>query len=161
MTHIIKFLFILILCCSATAADYSKRLGVGLSDHLVTEVPLISVKYHQDTKNAYSAVLGVDSTQEQSSYALGFKYYRNIFKEENINFYNSIGLSLLSYDNLSQEKETGYQLDWTFGAEFNFSALKSLGFSFEFGLSAVDYLDKTSIRTNANNILKSAIHFYL
>lgn len=161
MIQMIKFITLFSLCAAAYGVDYSKRLGVGLSHHLVNDLPLISVKYHQDQENAYAGAIGVDSTEDNSSYALSFKYFRNIFKEENINFYNSIGLALLSYDNNDLETETGYQLDWTFGTEFNFNGLRSLGFSFEFGISAIDYQSKTSIRTNANSLIKSAVHFYL
>jgi hypothetical protein len=135
-------------------------MGIGMSNHLVLDLPLISVKYHQDSKNSYSGLFGVNSTEDEASYAVGFRYFRNIFKEKNINFYNSIGLSLFSYT-MNTEDKSGYQLDWSFGSEFAFEKLESLGLSFEFGLSAVDYLGKKSIRTNANNFIKSAIHFYL
>lgn len=131
-----------------------------MSNQLVLDLPLVSVKYHQDEKNAYSGLFGVDSSDSQSSYAMGFRYFRNIFKEKNINFYNSLGLSLFSYTQNDKDK-SGYQLDWCFGSEFAFEGLSSLGLSFEFGLSALDYLGEKSIRTNANNFIKSAIHFYL
>ncbi len=150
----------MLLSNTSFALDYSKKMGIGMSNHLIMDIPLISIKYHTSLSTSYSGYFGLDSTQGESQYAIGFKYFRNIFKEENINFYNSIALSLMSYEFLGKD-EIGYQLDWSFGAEFAFEKLNSLGLSFEFGLSALEFQGKQSIKTNTNNFIKSAIHFYL
>ena len=56
--------------------------------------------------------------------------------------------------------ESGFQFDLTFGSEFHFTGLNSLGFSFEFGIS-MNKMDTFIVETVGHHFITAGIHFYL
>lgn len=138
------------------------RLGVGMSDHLATNMKTLSLKLQNSRVSALGGSFGIDTSEDGSFYALGLKYYQLIYEEPQLNFYSAAGVNIFTYKNTSKDStESGYQLDGLFGSEFSFQGLESIGFSFEFGVSVFNIQEETHIATTGSNFLKSAIHFYL
>ena len=156
---ILAFLFASHVC----AADLRGRMGIGASNQLANNVPALSLKIQQSKTFALGGILGFKSDQDNTLYGAGVKFYRIIFDEPQLNFYMA-GLFATEND-LDTEKDkvkSGYQIDGTLGTEFHLSGLESIGFSFEFGLSARN-ADKggTTLQTLGDQFVKAAVHFYL
>ena len=137
------------------------RLGVGMSDHLSTNMKTLSLKLQNSRVSALGGSFGVDTSEDGSFYALGLKYYQLIYEEPQLNFYSAAGANIFTYKDEDEDTASGYQLDGLFGSEFSFQGLESIGFSFEFGISVYNIDEETHIATAGHNFLKSAIHFYL
>jgi hypothetical protein len=162
MRKIFISLFLLVSVSDSYAASLVGRLGVGMSDQLVTGMKTISLKLQQNRSTAIGGIFGIDNSEDGSFYAVGLRYYRFIYEEPQLNFYSAFSGSMFTYNNTTDDKtESGYQVDGLFGSEFNFQGLESVGFSFEFGGSLYNYDSKTHIATAGYNFIKSAIHFYL
>lgn len=148
---------------SSYALSLMGRLGVGMSDHLVTNMKTLSLKLQNSRVSAIGGSFGIDTSEAGSFYALGLKYYQLIYEEPQLNFYSAAGANIFTFQDETDEgsTESGYQLDGLFGTEFSFQGLESIGFSFEFGISLYNIYDDTHIATTGHNFLKSAIHFYL
>ena len=160
----IKFLSValfLLFSLSSYAMPLAGRLGIGMTNQVVTGIDALSVKLQRNRSIAVSGIFGLDSSNESSNYALGFKVFKLIYDEPQLNFFSSLGVIGFTYLDDQEETETGYQVDATFGAEFSFQGLESIGFSFEFGMSMNRYLNKTTVKTVGNNMFMSAVHFYL
>lgn len=133
-----------------------------MSDHLITDMKTLSLKLQNSRVSGIGGSFGIDTSEDGSFYALGLKYYQLIYEEPQLNFYSAAGINVFTYQNQqSDDTESGYQLDGVFGSEFSFQGLESIGFSFEFGMTVYNYNEDTHIATTGQNILKSAIHFYL
>ncbi|MFL5783296.1 MAG: hypothetical protein ACJ76H_01720 [Bacteriovoracaceae bacterium] len=161
-----KTIFILLLAFSPTllmAADLRGRLGLGFSNQLANDVPAISLKIQQSKTFAMGGVVGFKSNQDNTLYGAGLKFYRIIFDEPQLNFYLAGLLATENYSDPKTDKtKSGYQVDGTLGTEFHFSGLESIGFSFEFGVSARNTAQGGSgFQTLGDNFLKAAVHFYL
>jgi hypothetical protein len=145
------------------SADLRGRMGIGATNQLANEIPAISLKIQQSKTFALGALLGFKSDQNNSLYGAGVKFYRIIFDEPQLNFYMAGLLATQTYlDGEVDKVKSGYQVDGTLGTEFHFQGLESLGFSFEFGLSArnADSAGST-FQTLGDQFLKAAVHFYL
>jgi len=136
------------------------RMGVGLTNQLVNEMPALSLKIQQNRYFALGGLLGFRSNEDATTYGAGLKVYRVIFEEELLNFYMSGTAASLSYEE-DEKAKSGYQFDGTFGTEFHFERIESIGFSFEFGVSYNKGPNGRSFETLGNNFLKAAVHFYL
>lgn len=162
-----KRIFILIIAVFPTlvmAADLRGRMGVGFTNQLANGLPAISLKVQQTKTFAIGGVLGFKSDEDNTLYGAGVKFYRIIFDEPQLNFYLAGLLATQNYvDPVRDKTKTGYQVDGTLGSEFHFQGLESIGFSFEFGLSArnTDPKGGSSFQTLGDQFLKAAVHFYL
>lgn len=162
MKKFILICLILLNSASLLAASQMGRLGVGMSNHLVNEMKVISLKLQRNRSTALGGLFGLDSSPDGSFYALGLKYYRLIYEEPQLNFYSAFGAAMFTYNNTeSDATESGYQVDGLFGTEFSFQGMESVGFSFEFGLGMYKYQGDTHISTMGYNVVSSAVHFYL
>jgi hypothetical protein len=154
-------LCLLILTLSpAFALNKVGRMGVGMSNQLINEIPALSVKIQQNRQYALGALLGFRSGDDDTLYGAGLRLYRVIYEEPLLNFYMAASLISLNFQEQDKTK-SGYQVDGTFGSEFHFDGLESIGFSFEFGLSLNRGPNGSSFETLGQNFLKAAIHFYL
>ncbi len=146
----------------ANAYGYSDerkgRIGLGFSNQLKIDVPAISLKIHQGKSFAMGGLLGIN-TGDDGGHGVGFKAYSLIYDEPQLNFYLSFLGALLS-DKTNGESKSGFQTDLTFGSEFSFSGLESIGFSFEFGVS-LNKIQEVEIETTANHFVTAGVHFYL
>ena len=151
----------MLLCAlPAFALNKTGRLGVGFSNQLVNDIPTLSLKIQQNRYFAIGGLLGFRSNQDATLYGAGLRVYRLIFEEQLLNFYMAGTLASLSYEEDNKAK-SGYEVDGTFGTEFHFEGIESIGFSFEFGFSYNRGPNGRSFETLGNNFLKSAVHFYL
>lgn len=156
-------ILILTLCLwaiPALAINKTGRLGVGLSNQLVNDLPALSLKIQQNRYFAIGGLLAIRSNEDNTLYGAGVRVYRVIFEEALLNFYMAGTLASLSYEQDNKAK-SGYQVDGTFGTEFHIEGIESIGFSFEFGLSYNQGPNGRSFETLGNNFLKAAVHFYL
>jgi hypothetical protein len=161
-----KTIFILLLALCPTllmAADLRGRMGIGFSNQLANNLPAISLKIQQSKTFAIGGLVGFKSDQDNTLYGAGLKFYRIIFDEPQLNFYLAGLLATQNYVDPDTDKtKSGYQVDGTLGTEFHFSGLESIGFSFEFGVSARNTAQGGSgFQTLGDNFLKAAVHFYL
>lgn len=147
---------------SQATPDIYNRLGVGFSRQLKTEVPAISVKIQKTQTLAIGAMLGFKNSDQGSGggYGAGLKVYRNLFAEPMLRFYSSLMVGLVSRKTATVT-QSGMQIDGTFGSEFHFPGIESLGFSFEFGLSLNKIGGVFNIETVGNHFLVAGVHFYL
>ena len=63
-------------------------------------------------------------------------------------------------DNVSGDTESGFELGGFAGAEFFFTGLDSLGFSFEAGVGVSTLTSDVRFRTVADSPLRAGITFY-
>jgi hypothetical protein len=156
-----KILLVLLLTSSsAWALNKSGRMGLGLSNQLVNDLPALSLKIQQNRYFAIGGLLAFRSNEDNTLYGAGLRVYRMIFEEDLLNFYMAGTLASLSYEENNKAK-SGYQFDGTMGTEFHIQGIESIGFSFEFGISYNKGPEGRSLETLGNNFLKSAVHFYL
>ena len=157
------FIFILMfLSLSSLAADLRGRMGVGATNQLANGVPAISLKIQRSKTYALGAVVGFKSDEENTLYGAGVKFYRIIFDEPQLNFYLSGLFAAQNYIDTANQVQSGHQVDANLGTEFHFAGLESIGFSFEFGISARNEDSRgSSLETVGDQIIKSAVHFYL
>lgn len=134
-------------------------LGVGYSNQLRNNIDSLSFKMHKSRSYSFGGVVGLD-TGDTGGWGAGLKIYRNIFQEPQLLFYGSFFGGLLSRKTSATVEESGFQFDATLGTEFSFSGLSSIGFSFEFGISASN-LGDFSLTTVGRNFLVAGVHFYL
>lgn len=143
----------------AMALDKTNRLGVGLTNQLKNDFPSISFKMQKSRTFAYGGVMGLSTDDQTGGYGVGLKFYRNIFDEPQLNFYFA-GMGALMSNRIEGVSYSGFQIDLSFGSEFHFTGMNSLGFSFEFGVSANKRKDFV-FETLGNNFFVGAVHFYL
>lgn len=158
----ISFLLLFLLpIFTANSAIHMGRLGLGFTNQLVNDVTALSFKLQKSPGFAMGGLLGISNNDNGGGYGAGLKIYKIIFDEPNLNFYGSAMGALLKQNEIgSSVSNTGFQFDFTFGSEFTFKGIESLGFSVEFGLSLYKLTDFI-IETLGNNFIKAGVHFYL
>lgn len=163
MRSIFIFFVVGLFSFSAFCADLRGRMGIGATNQLANGLPAISLKVQQSKTFAIGGILGFKSDQDNTLFGAGAKFYRIIFDEPQLNFYLAGLFATQNYLDDQDKVKSGYQIDGTFGSEFHFSGLESLGFSFEAGISARNANEEggTSIETLGDQIVKAAVHFYL
>lgn len=156
----ILLLVTLLSTSSVWAINKTGRLGLGMTDQLVNDIPALSMKIQQNRYYALGALLGFRSSEDATTYGAGLKVYRVIFEEELLNFYMAGTFASLTYEE-EEKAKSGYQFDGTLGTEFHIQGIESIGFSFEFGVSMNRGPEGRRFETLGNNFLKAAVHFYL
>jgi len=164
MDKMIRILTALLFVTSlASAKDLSTRLGVGIKNNNSVELPAIAAVYYPNSEVGLTASLGVDTQEDSSKFAFNAGLRRILFKENNMNFYYGGQVGLLNVETPTgtgtSDKESGFEMNVVFGAEFFFAGLDSLGFSFEGGV-ALSSLDETRFRTVGDHPLKAGLIFY-
>jgi hypothetical protein len=154
-------LFLQGLAFSSNAQAYDKigRLGLGLSNQLKNDFPSLSFKMQKNRSTAIGGNFGLSSDPTSGGYGAGIKIYRNLFDEPQLNFYVAGLLGLLN-NKVSSTSYSGFQFDLSLGSEFHLTGLNSIGFSFEFGVSAYKKKEFT-FQTLGNSFIVSGVHFYL
>lgn len=143
----------------AQALEKTNRLGVGMTNQLKNDFPALSFKMQKTRSFAYGGMAGISTSDTSGGYGVGIKLYRNIFDEPQLNFYLS-GMGALLSNKINGVSHSGFQIDLSFGSEFHFTGLNSLGFSFEFGVSANKKKDFV-FETLGSHFIVAGIHFYL
>lgn len=156
------FLISLSVSTTSHAMTLLGRLGIGMSNQLVTGAETLSFKIQRNQRSAVGAMLGLYTNQDAANYAFGGKYYRIIYDEPQLNFYSAATLAGFTYQSSdNNETQSGYQIEAGFGSEFSFQGLESIGFSFEFGAGYTKYDGDSTFKTLGHNVINSAVHFYL
>lgn len=150
---------LVLMSFGAQALEKTNRLGVGMSNQLKNDFPALSFKIQKSKSFAIGGMLGLSTADTNGGYGVGLKVYRNIFDEPQLNFYFS-GMGALLANKIAGLTYSGFQFDLSLGSEFHFSGLNSLGFSFEFGVSANKKKDFV-FETLGSHFVVAGIHFYL
>jgi hypothetical protein len=151
--------FFLLGSTQAFSYDKINRLGIGLTNQLKTSFPALSFKIQKNRSFAYGGMAGISTDTANGGYGVGFKVYKNLFDEPQLNFYMAAMGAILG-NTVNTVTYSGFQFDMSFGSEFHFQGLNSIGFSFEFGVSAYKNQNFV-IQTLGNNFVVSGVHFYL
>lgn len=141
------------------ALEKTNRLGLGMSNELKNDLPALSFKIQKSKTFAYGGLLGLSTSDNSGGFGVGLKVYRNIFDEPQLNFYLA-GMGAILSTKVNSTTYSGFQFDLSLGSEFHFTGLNSLGFSFEFGVSANKKKDFV-FETLGSQFLVAGIHFYL
>ncbi len=157
----ISLALIVFFALTSTAFSYDKvgRLGLGFSNQLKNDFPGFSFKMQKNRSFAFGGIVGFNSASADGGYGAGIKVFRNIFDEPQSNFYIA-GLGALLSNKVNGTAYSGFQFDLSFGSEFHLSGINSIGFSFEFGVSA-NKKQNFAFQTLGNSFIVSGIHFYL
>lgn len=134
------------------------HLGVGISNQLANDLPAFSLKLQRTPQYAFSLLANCSTSKDNGGAGLALKLNRTIFEEPQISFYGSFLVGHVSHKVNKRYQIRGVQIDSTLGAEFSFTGLSSIGFSFEIGLRAVKE-DHVVVQT-AGDILLAA-YFYI
>lgn len=160
MTRVIGLLLVLVSFSPAFAKDLGDRLGIGYKDQFSNEVPGVAVQYYPSREFGLAAVLGLDTQKDASKFGLMLKAMRVVFEENNMNFYMGGGAGLISQELAAGQNESGFELIGFAGAEFFFSGLENLGFSFETGVGIASIASQTRFRTIGDSPIKAGVTFY-
>lgn len=144
----------------AQAKDLSNRLGVGFKNQFGTDLPGVALQYYPGPDVALSAVLGVDTQENNSRFGFMAKLHRIIFQEDNLNFYMGAGAGLISQEEPNGDNESGFELLGFAGTEFFFTGLENLGFSFEVGTAITSISSGVRFRTFGDSPVRAGITFY-
>lgn len=147
----------------AFAKDLNSRLGVGIKNNTSLDLPMLAAVYYPNADVGLTAGLGTDTEENNSKFAFNVGIRRILFKENNMNFYYGGQIGMLNVETPTgagnSDKESGFDMNIVFGAEFFFAGLDSLGFSFEGGVG-LSSLDETRFRTVGDHPLKAGLIFY-
>lgn len=159
----LKWIFAaLVLGSVAQAKDLTSRLGVGIKNNNSIDLPAIAAVYYPNSEIGLTGSLGVDTQEDASAFAVNVGIRKILFTENNLNFYYGGQAGLVNVETptaTGSDKESGFELNVVFGAEFFFAGLDSLGFSFEGGVGLAS-LDETRFRTIGDHPLKAGLIFY-
>jgi hypothetical protein len=144
---------------AAFARDLQGRLGLGYNAEFANAytsggVPGVSVKCGLTRDIAAELVVAVATTSPGNS-ATALKLFKNLFFEQNLNFYFMLGGGIVSANNLS-----GAEFIGGFGAEFFIPGVESLGFAMETGASFDNLSGSFALKTLGVSFLNAGIHFY-
>lgn len=149
----------LLLSLPTMAVERNNRLGLGMSNQLQVDIPAFSFKIQKSRAFAFGGQVAISTNSAEGGYGVGLKGYRTIFEEPQLVFYSTAMGALLN-KKLNGSDNSGFQFDLGLGSEFSFPGLNSIGFSFEFGVSAYK-IDKFTFQTMGSNFVVAGVHFYL
>ncbi len=147
------------LCVQGVQAkEMTNRLGVGIKKNTSLDLPELAAVYYPVADLALAGGLGIDTEKDESSFAANASVRRIVFKEQQMNFYLGGTLGLVNFENAGQ-KQSGFELNAVFGAEFFFTGLDSLAFTFEGGVGVIS-ADDVRFRTIADGPFNAGLIFY-
>lgn len=159
----LRWIFAALLMGSVVQAkDLATRLGVGIKNNNSIDLPAIAAVYYPNSDIGLTGSLGVDTKEDNSAFAFNVGIRKILFTENNMNFYYGGQAGLVNVETptaTGSDKQSGFEMNVVFGAEFFFAGLDSLGFSFEGGVGLAS-LDETRFRTIGDHPLKAGLIFY-
>ncbi|MFN8792238.1 MAG: organic solvent tolerance protein [Bdellovibrionales bacterium] len=153
---------ILLGASAAHAKDLANRLGVGIKNNNSFDVPAVAAVYYPNADVGLTGSLGVDTAEDNSAFAFNVGIRRILFRENQMNFYYGGQAGLVNRETptaTGSDQDSGFELNVVFGAEFFFTGLESLGFTFEAG-AGLTSMDETRFRTIADHPLRAGLIFY-
>lgn len=165
MHRLVVILSLALISSTAWSKELANRLGVGYSDQFSQPLPSIAMRYYPDSKLGVGAQLGVDTEEDESKFGFMVKLYRVIFTEDNLNFYMGTGAGLISVEEKNtttgqSSSDSGFELAGFCGAEFFFTGLENLGFSFETGVGVTSIKSEVRFRTIGDHPIRAGMTFY-
>lgn len=158
-----RALGLLIICFLSVSAVQAKeltnRLGIGIKNSSSMDVGELAAAYYPNPDIGITGGIGIDTQKNASRFAFNAGIRRIVFKEEHMNFYMGGALGLINYEQIDGDKKSGFELNALFGAEFFFTGLDSLAFTFEGGAGVVS-TDDVRFRTIADSPFRAGILFY-
>ncbi|RYZ61012.1 MAG: hypothetical protein EOP09_20450 [Proteobacteria bacterium] len=144
---------------SASARDLHGRIGLGYNAQFANQrtgsgVPGLGIKYAMTRDLALEGIIGAE-TGSGSQSTFGAKLFKNVFFENNLNFYAFFAGAALKSGNRS-----GYDIQAGFGSEFFIPGIDSIGMSFEVGGEATNISGSTVVRTLGLSFLHAGMRFY-
>ncbi len=157
------YLIVMLIPILSSEAVYAKtlvnRLGVGYKNQFSIDMPAIAAQYYPTPDIALSGALGLDTEKNHSKFGFMTRVNQVIFREDSLNFYMGAGLGFVSQE-INSKTTSGFELQGFIGAEYFFSGLNSLGFSFEAGVGVTSIDDSVRFRTFGDHPLRAGIIFY-
>jgi hypothetical protein len=143
------------------AKDLGQRLGVGYSDQFGTEssMPSLSVRYYPNQQFGFQGSVGIDTQKDANRFGASAKFIKNVFREDNMNFYVDASGGVVSQEKNSSTS-SGFDVAAAFGGEFFLPGLESLGFNFEAGVGVTAISSNMRFRTFGDSPLKAGMFFY-
>ncbi|MFN3697254.1 MAG: organic solvent tolerance protein [Pseudobdellovibrio sp.] len=155
------FVFLAVVCLSpkTLSKEMPQRLGFGIKDNTSESIPSLALVYNLNGMTAVTGGLGVDTKKDYSKFQINGGIRHIIFHENQLHFYAGGQLGLVTLENPTDKKNTGFEANVIIGTEFFFTGLENVGFSFEGGIG-LSTVAQTRIRTIADHPLKGGIIFY-
>lgn len=126
------------------------HVGPGLS------APVMSLNYHQGQASAYGGLFGIDTQTGSNSLVIGGQFQRNLFVEENLNFYVGMTGGLLTLTAAGATvSSSGYMLEAALGSEAFIPGIPNLGFHLASGFR-LESPSAVRIRT----VFYTGMHYY-
>jgi hypothetical protein len=144
----------------AEARDLQGRLGLGYNAQFANyresngTVPAVAAKYAVTKDIAFEGVVGFATTKPANS-VIGMKFFKNLFFENNLNFY-----AMLAGGLVSANSKSGMDFQGGFGTEFFIPGLESVGMSFEVGAELTNITGTMVFRTVGASFLNAGMRFY-
>ncbi len=156
---LVSVLFGSVFSTPVQAKELASRLGVGYRTSFVSfTLPAVAAYYYPTNDLAVIGALGVDTQENDSKFALLGGVRRIIFKEENMNFFMGGNAAMVNQE-VTNKKDSGFEIAANVGGEFFIHGLDSLGFSFESGIGITN-MSKTRFRTLGDSFVSGGMAFY-
>ncbi len=126
------------------------RFGFGVSDISSGNPPQISVNWKPSDAATFSAHTGLRNGTSADFFEFGARFQRNLFVEENQDFFFFLGGALATSSGAS-----GYKLEAGAGSELFLSGLPNFGLSFLAGFSL-----GTVSSTSLQSLVSFGLHYY-
>ncbi len=166
MKHLVFFLVAAILSTSNTAqaVDLTNRLGLGFSQQMgAVDIPMITAHYFPNQRFAVSGAIGIDTKRDDSKFGALLKVRRMVFMENQMNFYMGAATGFSTHEELETtgyEDKSNFEFSALLGAEFFFTGLDSLAFTFETGIGIITGDGGSRFRTIGDDLFSAGIIFY-
>jgi hypothetical protein len=139
---------------AAFARDLQGRIGLGYNAQFANKLPGVSLKYGLTRDIAAELILAIATTSPSNS-ATAIKMFKNLFLENNLNFYFMLGGGIINVSS-----QAGVSLMAGFGVEFFIPGIDSLGFAVETGAAFDNASGGYALKTLGMSFLDAGIHFY-
>ena len=141
------------------ARDLHGKFGLGYNSEFSNStqtngVPAVSLKYGMTRDIDLNLIFGINTGSPTNS-VTALKFFKNIFFENNLNFY-----FLLAGGILSANSASSFEFLSGFGAEFFIPGIESMGLLFETGVSFTNLTGSFALKTLGASFLNAGIHFY-
>ena len=140
------------------AKEMSRRLGVGYSNEYSVNLPSIAAVYYPSSNFGVTGALGIDTSNQNSNFAIQGGVRKILFTEDNMNFHMGGLLSLLS-QSVAGTNNSGFELGAVVGGEFFLPGLENLGLTFDTGVGVTN-VTSVRFRTLGNSFLNAGMIFY-
>lgn len=157
------FIFSVVLLFSVQglqARDLTHQLGLGFTKVTSLEsTPSLSARYYFSPKWVSMLSLGLDTSDDSSSFSAQVALQRMLVFEKYLNVYAGGSFSALTQKQ-NNTSSSGFEVQVLMGAEFFIVRLPNLGFLVQAGLSVRSYDDEVRVRTLSHTPFSAGVHFY-